>query len=406
MAEVYPARDTNLNRDVARKVLPTEFAADADRLARFKREAQLLATVNHVNIAAIHGFEDTDGEHALVLELVDGPTLADRISQDPIPFDEALPIAQQVADALEAAHEQGIVHRDLKPANIKLRPDGTVKVLDFGLAKALDSGGTSRGAGLETASPTITTPAMTLAGVILGTAAYMSPEQAKGRAADKRSDVWAFGCVLFEMLAGMRAFEGEDVSDTLALVLRGEPNWSALPADAPPAVRLLIKGCLERDRRQRLGDIAAVQFVLRNAKAGALSAAVPSTHVPQRPLWHRIAPFAVGLIGVGALGVVVGRTQQPAARPPQVTRFAITLPAGQRFYETGSQVLAISTDGAHVAYIANQRIYARGLSELESRPVAGTEANSDRLGNLTFSPDSQSLVFFVSNANATVSAMK
>jgi len=228
MGEVYRARDTKLGRDVALKILPELFASDPDRLARFQREAQVLASLNHPNIAAIYGLEHSDGVRALVLELVEGPTLAERLEGlrakgSGLPLDEALPIAKQIAEALEAAHEQGIIHRDLKPANIKLRPDGVVKVLDFGLAKALEpASGISAGV---TALPTITSPAMmTRMGVILGTAAYMAPEQAKGRPADRRSDVWAFGCVLYEMLTGKRAFEGEDISDTLAAVLRGEPN--------------------------------------------------------------------------------------------------------------------------------------------------------------------------------------
>src|SRR5215471_357810 len=231
MGEVYRARDTRLNRDVALKILPNEFATDTDRLARFKREAQVLASLNHPNIAAIYGLENAEGVHALVLELVEGPTLADRIARGALPIEEALAIARQLADALEAAHEQGVVHRDLKPANIKLRSDGAVKVLDFGLAKALEPGSAGISgdgpAGIAALSPTITSPAMTQAGVILGTAAYMSPEQAKGRAADKRSDLWAFGCVVYEMLTGRRAFEGEDVSETLAFVLMADPVWTA-----------------------------------------------------------------------------------------------------------------------------------------------------------------------------------
>src|ERR1700720_3993081 len=220
MGEVYRARDTKLSRDVALKILPTAFALDPDRLARFRREAQVLASLNHPHIAAIYGVEESNGVQALVLELVDGPTLADRIAHGPIPLDEVLPIARQIAEALEAAHEQGVIHRDLKPANIKVRPDGTVKVLDFGLAKLTEAPAAPNAVGLSQ-SPTITTPAMmTGIGVILGTAAYMSPEQAKGRVADKRTDVWALGCVLYEMLTGKRAFEGEDVSETLAAVLR------------------------------------------------------------------------------------------------------------------------------------------------------------------------------------------
>src|SRR5215831_17788614 len=235
MGEVYRATDTNLKRQVAIKVLPASVAGDAGRLARFQREAEILAALNHPNIAHIHGLEKSDGTIALVMEHVDGPTLADRIGGGPIPIDEALPIAQQIAEALQAAHEQGIIHRDLKPANIKVRKDGTVKVLDFGLAKAMDQVGAS--SANVSMSPTITTPAMTQAGVILGTAAYMAPEQARGKAIDKRADIWAFGCVLFEMLTGRRAFNGEDTAETFANVLKSEPDWQELPADVPPAIR-------------------------------------------------------------------------------------------------------------------------------------------------------------------------
>src|SRR2546426_9539243 len=272
MGEVYRARDTKLGRDVAIKILPELFAADPERLARFEREAHLLASLNHPHIAAIYGLEESNGPRALVLELVEGPTLADRIAEGAIPLAEALPLARQIADALQAAHEQGIIHRDLKPANIKVRPDGTVKVLDFGLAKLAESSSAASGPGLALSlSPTITTPAMmTGVGVILGTAAYMAPEQAKGRAADTRSDVWAFGCVLYEMLTGKRAFEGEDVSDTLAAVLRGEPDWNALPADVPPAIRTLLQRCLAKDRRQRIADISIAQYVL--AESASLTA--------------------------------------------------------------------------------------------------------------------------------------
>src|SRR6187402_2256033 len=244
MGEVYRARDAKLNRDVAIKILLQSVAADPERIARFRREAQVLASLNHENIAHIHGIEDADGITALVLELVDGEDLAARLARGPIPLDEALPIARQIAGALEAAHELGIVHRDLKPANVKVRPDGTVKVLDFGLAKATEPTG-STAAGVVADSPTLTSPAMmTGVGVILGTAAYMSPEQAKGRAADKRSDVWAFGCVLYEMLTGQRAFDGEDMTDVLGAVVRLEPNWDALSKDVPRPVRTLLQACL------------------------------------------------------------------------------------------------------------------------------------------------------------------
>jgi serine/threonine protein kinase len=244
MGVVYRATDTNLKRPVAIKVLPDALASDAERLARFQREAEVLASLNHPNIAAIYGLERTDTTTALVLELVEGPTLADRLTGGPIPLDEAFPIARQICEALEAAHEHGIVHRDLKPANITVREDGTVKVLDFGLAKALE---TAPHPSDVSQSPTITSPAMTRMGVILGTAAYMSPEQARGKPADKRGDIWAFGCVLYEMLTGRRAFAGDEVTDTLAGILRGEPALEALPSSTPPAIRRLLGRCLEKN---------------------------------------------------------------------------------------------------------------------------------------------------------------
>ena len=246
MGEVYRARDTKLDRDVALKILPEAFASDPERLARFEREAKTLAALNHPHIAHIHGLEESDGIRALVLEFVDGSTLADRIAQGPIPITEALSLARQIAEAMEAAHEQGIIHRDLKPANIKVRADGTVKVLDFGLAKALDP--MSAGTVDVTASPTITSPAMmTDVGVILGTASYMSPEQARGQAINKRTDIWAFGCVLFEMITGRRAFPGATISDTIAAVLERSPDWTALPLATPPPVRHVLARCLEKD---------------------------------------------------------------------------------------------------------------------------------------------------------------
>ena len=294
MGEVYRARDTKLQRDVAIKILPEALAHDTERLARFEREARTLASLNHPNIAQIHGLEESDGIKALVMELVEGPTLADRVAQGPIPLDEALPIARQIAEALEAAHERGIIHRDLKPANVKVRPDDIVKVLDFGLAKALEpmsADGTD-----ATASPTITSPAMmTRIGVILGTAAYMSPEQAKGRAADKRSDVWAFGCVLYEMLTGRRAFEGEDVSDTLAAVLRGEPDWTALPANVPPAIVALLRGCLEKDRRRRIGDLSTARFIIDHG-----GDATPAVAMPPGSRMRRAASIVVAVAAAAA----------------------------------------------------------------------------------------------------------
>jgi len=262
MGEVYRAFDSHLQRDVAIKVLPEAFSHDDERLARFEREARTLASLNHPNIAVVyalavqpHGGPDHVPTRALVMELVEGPTLADRIALGPIPVEDALPIARQIAEALEAAHEHGIIHRDLKPANVKVRADGTVKVLDFGLAKALEPAVLPSGMSL---SPTITSPAMTQAGMILGTAAYMSPEQARGKPVDRRADIWAFGCVLFEMLSGQRAVgEGETVSDTVAAILKSEPAWDVVPRDTPPRIRTLLERCLRKDLRRRLPDIAS-----------------------------------------------------------------------------------------------------------------------------------------------------
>jgi eukaryotic-like serine/threonine-protein kinase len=287
MGEVYRATDTNLKRAVAIKVLPGAVAADVDRLARFQREAEVLASLNHPNIAQIHGLEKSDGTTALVMELVEGPTLADRIAEGPIPIDDALLSAKQIAEALEAAHEQGIIHRDLKPGNIKVRSDGTVKVLDFGLAKAMEP--TSAMSASASMPPTITTPAMTQAGMILGTAGYMSPEQARGTAVDKRADVWAFGVVLWEMLTGKRLFEGATVSDTLAAVLKTEPGWNALGPATPTAIRRLLRRCLEKDRKQRLDSAAAARLEIEEAltaPSAVEGAAVPAPSSASRDAWR------------------------------------------------------------------------------------------------------------------------
>src|SRR5262245_15152130 len=266
MGEVYRARDTRLGRDVALKLLPEVFATDTERLARFEREARTLASLNHPGIAALHGIEDSGGKPALVMELVEGEDLSALIARGPLPVDEALAIARQIADALEAAHGAAIIHRDLKPANIKVRADGTVKVLDFGLAKALDPADANHEPRASSAqSPTITTPPMTMRGVVLGTAAYMSPEQARGKAVDKRTDVWAFGCVLYEMLTARRAFGHDEVSDTLAYVITKDVDWTALPPATPPAIRRLLTRCLQKDRTLRLRDLGDANLDLRDA---------------------------------------------------------------------------------------------------------------------------------------------
>jgi eukaryotic-like serine/threonine-protein kinase len=389
MGEVYRARDTSLKRDVALKALPESFASDSERLARFQREAEVLASLNHPNIAAIYGLAQGNGIKALVMELIRGEDLADRIAHGPIPVDEALPIAKQIAEALEAAHEHGIIHRDLKPANIKLREDGTVKVLDFGLAKALEP--VSSGAGDAAVSSTITSPAMTQIGLILGTAAYMSPERAKGRATDKGVDVWAFGCVLYEMLTGERVFAGDSVSDTLAAVLRGEPDWTRIPANVPTEIRTLIKRCLQRDRQQRVSDIAVARYVLDGAgtrSADQASAVASSSNLWRIPIWLGIG----AAVGIAAAAVAWWLKPAPADHHV-VTRFVHPLPEGQNLAANG---LAVSPDGSKIVYAANRQLYLRRLDQLDAEPIPGTNDNPT---NPVFSPDGQSLVYFVLNVS-------
>jgi serine/threonine-protein kinase len=430
MGEVYRARDTRLDRDVAIKVVLEQFVADPERLARFQREARTLASLNHPNIGGIHGLEQAGDIRALVLEFVDGPTLAELIAGSRLtaqgsgggaqnagglPIDEALKIALQIAEALEAAHEQGIIHRDLKPANIKLRPDGTVKVLDFGLAKAIadvgrdfspagGDGGAKAPAYNASMSPTITTPAMTLAGVILGTAAYMSPEQAKGRPADKRSDVWAFGCVLFEMLSGKRAFEGDDVSDTLALVLRGSPDWDALPRATPAAIVKLIRGCLQRDRRERVPDIAVARQTIKEtlaepADATAPAAATTTAAVARQPTARRAGPIALAAVVAGALvGAAVWTLKPTPEALHPVTRFTINLAEGQQFTTINFPSIALSHDGTRLVYVANAQLFLRAMSEPDARPIQGTAFVQGPLGPV-FSPDGESIVFFTAADN-------
>jgi Tol biopolymer transport system component len=384
MGEVYRARDTKLNRDVALKVLPEAFTLDGDRIARFRREAQVLASLNHPNIAAIYGFEDSGSTHALVLELVEGPTLADRIAKGPIALDEALPIAKQIAEALEAAHEQGIIHRDLKPANIKVRDDGTVKVLDFGLAKALEPA-TAASAALAN-SPTITTPAMTQMGVILGTAAYMSPEQAKGRPADRRSDVWAFGCVLFEMLTGKRAFAGSDVSETLAAILMREPDWAALPPAVPRRIATVIKQCLQKDRKDRIPDVSAARFLIAERHAPA-SEDAPTLYQSGPTARAAFVVAALAALAFAGLALVHFREKPPAA--PEAMRFQINMPE-----KTTVQKFAVSPDGRALAFYA---IGADGVGAVwvhsfisgESKRLAETAPSP----SVMWSPDSRFVAY-------------
>ena len=395
MGEVYRARDTRLKREVAIKILPDSLAADPERLARFQREAEVLASLNHPHIAAIYGIEDADPSagpgharvRALVLELVGGETLADRIARGPLPIDEALAITRQIAEALGAAHELGIIHRDLKPANIKITPDGVVKVLDFGLAKLTDPAHAP--ASDLSLSPTITSPAMmTGMGVILGTAAYMSPEQAKGREADKRSDIWAFGCVLFEMLTGKRPFDGEDVSDTLANVLKIDPDWSALPSEIPPAIRTLLQSCLTKDRRRRVADISTALFVLEKgaslAPSSSLDAAVSQAQADtavsevrrglarstrRRVALASTAALLAGAVVAGALVWVVTRPADPV--PPRVSRLPLAPSGAAALTINGNdRDLAITPDGSRVVYVGNRgtQLFIRALDALD--PVA------------------------------------
>jgi eukaryotic-like serine/threonine-protein kinase len=401
MGEVYRARDTKLGREVAVKILPGLFASDPDRMMRFEREARTLASLNHPHIAQIYGFEETPagaghaGVSALVMEMVEGENLSARIARGPIPLDEALPIARQIAEALEAAHEAGIIHRDLKPANIKVRPDGTVKVLDFGLAKLADpAAATSDAIPLDAAhSPTFTSPAMTALGIILGTAAYMAPEQARGRAVDRRADIWAFGCVLFEMLTGRRAFEGDDVSDTLASILKSEPDWTALPAGTPPALRRLLRRCLVKDPARRLSGIGLARFEIDDTAEPVDDGPMHSPVQPagaSRRVRYALATVVVLLAGLAASLVLLLR---PAQAPPDIIRFAVAPPPGTTF--GSASFVAISPDGRRVAFRAGPpgepaTLWVREADRLAARQFAGTEG----VGTLFWSPDSRSIAFF------------
>ncbi|MEO5568692.1 MAG: protein kinase, partial [Gemmatimonadaceae bacterium] len=370
MGEVYRARDAKLHRDVALKVLPESLAGDPDRLARFRREAQVLAALNHPNIAHIHGFEDSGTIHALVMELVEGPTLADRIDHGPIPLDEALPIARQIADALESAHEQGIVHRDLKPANIKVCSDGTVKVLDFGLAKALDPATSSSGNVMN--SPTLTAHATQL-GMILGTAAYMAPEQARGKTVGRRADIWAFGAVFYEMLTGTRAFPGDDITDTLAAVVRAEPDWSRLSQILSPTLLVYLRRCLQKDAKQRIGDIHDVGLALDGAFDTAV--AQPTASATRRTLRRPVAwtPVAAAALLAAALSIPAVRhlRETPLPALPE-TRLDIVTPETDDFTS-----LALSPDGRQIVFAASgdgaSRLWLRSLGLTTAQPLIGTE---------------------------------
>jgi Tol biopolymer transport system component len=388
MGEVYRARDLNLGRDVAIKILPETFVADTERVVRFQREAQVLAALHHANIATIFGLEDSGPSKILVMELVEGEPLDARIARGPLSLDDALAVARQIGEALSAAHEKAIIHRDLKPGNVMVRPDGAVKVLDFGLAKRMDLEPAASGLSM---SPTISIQA-TMAGTLLGTTAYMSPEQARGRAVDKRTDVWAFGCVLFEMLTARRTFAGDDVTETIAAIVKSEPDWSALTSQAPPWVETIVRGCLMKDPKQRFADIAVPLYLLTKS--------VPTPAVPapastvSAPMWRRALPVAAAIVVTAAIVTAGAWFLRPAPRPALVARFPVALSQDQSFSNTGRRVLAVSPDGANVAYVANGRLYLRSLADAEAHVIPGTETQTNGLTNPAFSPDGRQLAFF------------
>ncbi len=400
MGKVYRATDSKLGREVAIKVLPDEFAKDPERLARFDQEARHLALLNHPNIAAIYGLEESDGVRFLVLELVPGDTLAERIATGPLPVDEALTLCRQIAEALEAAHERGIIHRDLKPANVKVTPDGKVKVLDFGLAKAFDPQEVSPGGAPVDLSqlPTVTSPA-TQAGIILGTAAYMSPEQARGKPVDKRTDIWSFGCVMYECLTGKRTFRGETASDTIAKILEREPDWSALPAMTPAILHRLLRRCLRKEANDRVRDIGDARIEISEAltepsKAQRERIAVPSNASWKRPVTWSVLGLLVVLSAL-ASGFAVWSLLRTPLSPPLLNRMVIPLPSAAPLEgKTFHPAVALSPDGTALVYVARRgdstQLYLRPMDQFEATPIPGTKGGSGPF----FSPDGRWVGFF------------
>jgi len=388
MGDVYRAHDTKLNRDVALKILPQQFASDSQRMARFQREAEVLASLDHPNIGQIYGIEEAGQTKALVLQLIEGPTLAEKIAQGPIPVEDALKIALQMAEGLEAAHEKGVIHRDLKPANIKITPEGQVKILDFGLAKALE--GETPVADLSQ-SPTLT-HAATQAGVILGTAAYMSPEQARGENADQRADVWAFGVVLFEMLTGRRTFEGRTVSDVLAAVLAKEPQWNSLPDNLHPRLRQLLERCLSKEVRDRYTGVGDARVDIETVLADPSGVLVqPVAEVVQAAPQSKLPWVAAVIIGIVAGVVAWNLSPAPPLESSLVRRFSHLLTADERITDSDRQVVVLSPDGSRIVYAANEQLYMRTMDALESNPISGTDEQAE---GPFFSPDGQWIAYF------------
>jgi serine/threonine-protein kinase len=390
MGEVYRARDGKLGRSVAIKVILETFGSQPDRVARFQREAKVLASINHPNIAALYGMEESNGQHFLVMELVEGETLADRLQRGPIPIEEALRVALQIAEALEAAHDKNITHRDLKPANIKITPDDKVKVLDFGLAKATES---DRGVASDAAnSPTLSIMA-TNAGIILGTAAYMSPEQAKGFSADHRSDVFSFGVVFYEMLTGRRPFQGETAPDVLASVLVREPEMQLLPADLNPRIPELLRRCLEKNPKRRwqaIGDLRAeIEALAAFPRASSFHHADAA---PPPPLWRRAMPIALASVVTGVIAAAAAWHLKPVP-PRELTRFVVALPDSQRFTGVTRRPIDVSPDGRHLVYAANGQLFLRSMSGLTNDPIKGTETHQNAVGPV-FSPDGRHIAFY------------